>query len=152
LILSQEPKTKEQIQFIIDQIEFIDRKFGLISKGKDEQGNEFFLFQVQYYEEDIHTGKLELQKARKWYLSPYATETEIVETAFVACKRSMEHSLKEHFLYKGCRVYSPHFHIQGRIDMNISNKFDGRKPKDIHDTDLNLQEDLHDFDLPVRKK
>jgi len=124
--MAQIPKSKQEIQIIVDSISFMDRKFNLISKGKDEQGNEFFLLQIEYMEEDINTGKLELQKARKWYISPYATETEIVETAFAACRRSMEHVLKEHFLYQGHRVYSPHFDIKGRKALCIVKSFDER--------------------------
>ncbi len=115
-------KSKQEIQDILNQIEFMDRKIVLLEKGDG------FLLQIQYYEADINTGKIELQKARKWYISPFSTETEIVETAFAACRRSMDHVLKEHFLYKGHRVYSPHFDINARIKICQDEQFDGREP------------------------
>ena len=121
-------KTIEEVRAIIDQVSFFDRKIIIIPKGEDHNDNQFFLLQVQYMEEDIETGKDELQRARKWYLSPYSTETEIVETAFAACKRSMDHVLKEHFLYKGTRVYSPHFDINKRLELAVAGSFDARKP------------------------
>jgi hypothetical protein len=120
----QSKKTKEEVQSILANIEFMDRKIILLDK---EDG---FLLQVQYYELDIDdpsSTEPSLQKARKWYLSPYSTDTEVVETAFKACRVSMEHVLKEHFLYKGRRVYSPHFDIEARIKMCDNKSFDGRK-------------------------
>lgn len=117
-------KTKADIERIVKQISFMDRDFRVLEKGDG------FLLQLSYYEEDIETGKLELQRARKWYVSPWMTETEIVETAFAACRRSMDHVLKEHFTYKGERVYSPHFDVNARIKMCKDKKFD-RRPNNI---------------------
>lgn len=113
-------KTLEQVQGIVKNIEFMDRKFVVVERGDG------FLLQVQYIEPDIDTGRPELQKARKWFVSRFSTETEIVETAFKACRVSMDHVLKEHFLYEGHRVYSPHFNIRARIAMAERHDYDGR--------------------------
>lgn len=113
-------KTKAEILKIIDGIKFMDRTFRLMPKGDG------YLLQLSYYEADIETGKKALQMARKWYISPWMTETEIVETAFAACRRSMDHVLKEHFTYQGERVYSPHFEVQARLKMCKDKKFDRR--------------------------
>jgi hypothetical protein len=115
-------KTLEQVKAIINGVHFMDRSFALTKKGDG------FLLQVQYMEKDIHSGKPEVQRARKWYVSSFATETEIVETAFKACRVSMDHVLKEHFLYCGLRVYSPHFHILGRMRLCSEQVFDSREP------------------------
>ena len=119
----QPEKTKAEVQAPIDNIEFMDRTIRLGDKGTG------WFIQVQYMEEDIETGKMELQKARKWLISPFMTDTEVVETVFKACRTSMDHVLKEHFLYKGRRVYSPHFDIEARVSMCDQRRFDGR----IHD-------------------
>lgn len=113
-------KSKEDILKIISGVKFMDRTFRLMAKGDG------YLLQLSYYEADIETGKRALQKARKWYISPWMTETEIVETAFAACRRSMDHVLKEHFTYQGERVYSPHFDVQARLKMCKDKKFDSR--------------------------
>lgn len=117
-------KTKTEIEEIVKRISFMDRTFRVLEKGDG------FLLQLSYYEPDIETGKLELQRARKWYVSPWMTETEIVETAFAACRRSMDHVLKEHFTYRGERVYSPHFDINARLKMCKDKRFD-RRPVDF---------------------
>ncbi len=120
--IKQPKKTFDDVKAIVDKVAFMDRLFFLGRKGDN------FYLQVQYMEEDVDTGKLEKQKARKWLISPYATETEIVETAFKACRTSMDHVLKEHFLYSGRRVYSPHFSIEARIEMCDKKRFDTRIP------------------------
>ncbi len=118
----QPKKSLDDIKRIINEIEFMDRSFRV-----DTMGSGYFL-QVQYMEANIDTGEVELQKARKWYISPFSTDTEVVETAFKACRTSMDHVLKEHFLYHGHRVYSPHFNIDARLEMCDRKFFDERIP------------------------
>ena len=118
--MTQSKKTCADITAIIDNIKFEDREFRLLEKGDG------FLFQVWYMEPDVETGKMERQMARKWYISPYATETEIIETVYAACQRSILHSLAERFTYKGRRIYSPHFHIEDRLEMCDRERYDRR--------------------------
>ena len=113
-------KTIEEVKAIVEGVQFMDRTFRVLPKGDG------YLLQLQYMEADIHTGKEELQSSRKWYISPYATESEIVETAFACVQRSMLHVIGEHFLYKGRRVYSPHFLIEERLNLCDQNNFDSR--------------------------
>ena len=115
-------KTREQILDIIKNIEFPEREFSLFDKGDG------FLLQVSYWEEDIDHPELGPQKqmARKWYVSPYATETEVVETAFKAIRTSMEHVVREHFTYKGRRICSPHFNVNAMMRLCDDGDFDLR--------------------------
>lgn len=109
--------TIQQLRQILDQIQIFDRTFEAIHL-KDE----FLLFRVTYNEPDIDTGVIERQCSRWWPIADDATETDIVETAFLAVMRSYDHVVKEHFLYRGRRVYSPHFSIEARIEMCDSQK------------------------------
>ena len=121
----QPRKSFAEIRAILDKVEFMDRKYRLMEKGDG------FLLQIEYLEADIDNPgdpTPTLQRARKWYLSAFSTETEIVETAFKATRVSMDHVLKEHFTYKGRRVYSPHFNINARISLCDAEAFDGRIP------------------------
>jgi hypothetical protein len=113
-------KTREEIALIVGKLAFKGSSFRLLDKGDG------YLLQLEYWEEDVHTGKSELQRARKWYISPWMTETEIVETAYAACQRSMMHRLGEWFSYQGKRVYSPHFPVEARLAMAEYDD-DGRK-------------------------
>ena len=65
----------------------------------------------KYTEKDIYTGQLEVQRTRRWLISPYMTKSEVAQTAFKCVLTSMEHRAREHFLYKGRRVYGPHFDV-----------------------------------------
>lgn len=118
----QPKKSMDEVRAIVENVKFMDRTFRL-----GPMGHGYFL-QVEYMEADIDTGVVEKQRARKWYVSPFSTETEVVETAFKACRVSMEHVLKEHFTYRGRRVYSPHFEVGARIEMCDAKRFDGRIP------------------------
>lgn len=67
--------------------------------------------QGSYDEPCINTGALMPQWTRKWLLSPSMTRSEIVQTALKLCLTSMEHRTREHFLYRGRRVFGPHFDV-----------------------------------------
>ena len=68
----------------------------------EHMGDDGFYIQLRYTEPDIETGQPELQHARKWYISSYATKSEVVQTVLKACLTSAEHMIREHFKYKGC--------------------------------------------------
>ena len=69
------------------------------------------------------------QKTRKWRLSRYMTKSEIVQTALLCVLTSAEHQVREHFLYKGKRVFGPHFDVDELA--RISDRLDVRdQPKE----------------------
>ena len=102
----------------------MDRTFRLLDKGDG------WLLQMQYMEEDVDKPGSEpvLQSTRKWYISPFMTESEVVETAWACVCRSMLHVASEHFTYMGRRVYSQHFDVHTRLEMCANYHFDGREP------------------------
>lgn len=120
----QSKLTREQIQNILNAINFKDRKFLLLDKGDG------FLIQMEYFEPDVEKPGSDpvSQKTRKWYVSPFSTESEVVETCWAMVCRSQMHVASEHFTYKGWRVYSQHFDINSRIDMCHDEMFDVREP------------------------
>lgn len=72
--------------------------------------------QIEYMEPDVRTGEMELQRGRKWIVSRYATESEVVQTCLTAALRSAEHQVREHFKYRPNAeaspkaIFGPHFH------------------------------------------
>ncbi len=122
--MSQPQLTREEIQNILKDVSFQDRQFLLLDKGDG------FLIQMSYMEADVDhpaDGPVE-QKTRKWYVSPYMSETEIVETCWAAVQRSQLHIAGEHFRYRNKQVYSPHFEVNARMYLCDHNCFDGREP------------------------
>lgn len=115
-------KTGAEIEAIVARAKYPGARFRLLEKGDG------YLVQLEYDEEDIDTGDIELQRSRKWYVSPFATETEIVDSLFACVQRSMEHRAREHFTYDGERVHSPHFSLSARLQMCREKRFDRRGP------------------------
>lgn len=116
-------KTENEIMAIVEEVHidmghhewfFLDRK------------GDGYLLQLRYFEADIDTGKDEIQHARKWYISPHATESEIVRTCLMACLASAEHRVREHFLYRGKRVFGPHIDVAELAALPM--KLESREP------------------------
>jgi hypothetical protein len=120
--MAQRKLTEKSLRAILNNVTFPDRTWVVTCKADG------WMLQVSYYEEDIETGLVELQKSRKYYVSPFSTETEVVDTCFLCLMRSFEHVIREHFLYKGRRVQSPHFSMSARIEMCDRLMYDKRKP------------------------
>jgi hypothetical protein len=71
-----------------------------------------------YMEADVYEPtRIERQQTRKWLVSPLMTDSEIVQTIFKLCATSMEHRLREHFSYRGARVFGPHFDIEDLVSL-----------------------------------
>lgn len=74
---------------------------------------------------DDHS-KVELGKGGKAYLSPYATEDEIVKKVFGLCMAYAEHEVRECFYYKDARVFGPHISMEAMI--SIADELTEREP------------------------
>ena len=125
--MNQPKKTRQEIETIVNGLQFMDRKFHLLDKGDG------YLLQMSYYETDVENPNTPpvLQSTRKWYVSPFMSESEIVETAWACACRSMLHVASEHFRYLGSQVYSQHFAVAQRIALCNSGAFDCRIPPSI---------------------
>ena len=113
----------KDVKRIVKLINYPDHEIRVLEKGDG------FLIQLRYHEADINDpeGPPVLQSARKWYVSQYATESEVVETVYAAALRSAKHRVREHFRYSGAQVYSPHFDVNGRGQLCVDGRFDKRK-------------------------
>lgn len=89
-------------------------------------GDKMYL-QGSYLEEDIYTKRMERQFTRKWLLSQYMTKSELVQTVLKCALTSAEHRVREHFLYKGERIFGPHFDVDSLVEVCKQNKLDARK-------------------------
>lgn len=90
----------------VDQCKFPEYDFRLSISSRGE-----YFLQATYMDKDIETGLVEKQFTRKWYLSPYMVKSEVVATCFKCVITSMEHRTREHFTYRGKRIYGPHFDV-----------------------------------------
>lgn len=105
-------KSLEDIQNILDGIEYKPEWNFRLQYREDG-----FLFQIVFQDKDVITGNMQPQHCRKWWISRYMTESEIVRTVLVAVKMAEEHELLEKFTYNGKRVFDPHFSVNALSEM-----------------------------------
>lgn len=51
------------------------------------------------------------QHGRKWFISHFATKSEVVQTALMAVLAAEEHEARENFKYNGRAIFGPHFDV-----------------------------------------
>jgi hypothetical protein len=70
-------------------------------------------------------------RGRKWYVSPYSTVTEVVQTAFKAVMTAEEHELREGFTFDGVNLYHPHHDVEALKAFTLANKPDSRQAEKL---------------------
>lgn len=123
--------SREDLSAIVCKIAYKNWEFRIHEKGSG------FLIQAAWAAPDLKTGKMMIQKGRKWYVSPHACEGEIVRTAYKIIEAAELHEMQEQFKYCGQKIFDPHLHpedlallIAGgwigqsvRVPMNAHNEF-----------------------------
>jgi hypothetical protein len=110
-IACAERLTVAKINDILAGVEFKAGGFSI------EEIDEGFLIHLNSEEADVEGGERQLYDGRKWHISHSATESEIVQTAFKAVVTWQEHEARDRFTYKGARPFSPHFDIEGLVEL-----------------------------------
>lgn len=102
--------TFNEFASVMSEVSFKDWDFriGILGEG--------YFLQATFKDIDHDTNELSLIKGRKWYISSFAIEDEIVKTAWVAVKMAMEHEMMEQFQYKGKAPFHPHHEVNGLLD------------------------------------
>ena len=72
------------------------------------------------------TGELHTWKGRKWPLSRHMTDSEVIQTCFLAAKVATEHELREHFKWNDQPIFRPHFDISDLHALSVANTIDAR--------------------------
>ena len=87
---------------LLSVIEFHDWEFrcGTLGDG--------YYIQVQFKAPDTCTNQEADWNGRKWYVSKFATQDEVVLTCFKAVMTAVEHETREHFLFHGKAIFNPH--------------------------------------------
>jgi hypothetical protein len=81
---------------------------------KSENGRIFI--QVCYKAPCTKKGIEEEYKGRKWYLSDYMTEDEVIKTAYTAFKMAVEHEIMEGFKVEGIILFNPHVNFRSLLE------------------------------------
>ena len=93
-----------EMQGLLDELECGSLTFNLYEDHK-------LYLQVKAPAACSNTGVVKAQRGRKWYLSPWMTKSELVQTALKAALTYVEHETREHFKYRGRAVFGPHYDV-----------------------------------------
>lgn len=104
---------RDKLEAIINRVEYKDWDFQVTL---DESRP---MLQIVFNDTDIDDNSDELvqQKSRKYVLSPYMTDSEVIQTALLATIKAEQHETREHFMYKGKRIFGPHLSVDARVDL-----------------------------------
>ena len=111
----------DEMREVLSQVTYEGYGFEILEKN----GTPFL--RGRYREPDIVTGDMSDQFTRKWQLSEHMVKSELVQTAFLCALTSAEHRVREHFLYRGQRIYGPHFDCDALCELAKARRLDYRK-------------------------
>jgi hypothetical protein len=103
--------TLKYIQSILSNIKY--KNWDIVAEARLD----CFVIQVQFQGINVDTGKMELQKCRKWFISQHACLNEVVTTAHKAVEAAEKHEMNENFKYYGYAIFNPHLHPDLIADM-----------------------------------
>ncbi len=85
--------------------------------------------QVRFVDKDIHTGELEQQSCRKFYISSHSIPDEVIRTAYRAVMAAVRHEAEETFTYKGKNIFGPHLSVERLVEIADDRNFREDKRK-----------------------
>ena len=103
-----------------------------VSIGRDQEISDGrFYFQIMCWRLDVITGEMGWGYGGKAYLSPHATDSELVQTVFGLYRAYWEHEARETFVWRGRRVFGPH--IATEALWGVAQRVDVRSAKHVED-------------------
>lgn len=92
--------------------------FTLKASYDDLHDNGRVYLQIAYDAPCTKTGKIEPWKGRKWTLSEFMTDDEIVKTAYAAFEAAVIHEVMEGFKFDDIIVFNPHVDFRALLDIS----------------------------------
>lgn len=100
--------------------------------GRDEENDPGrFYFQIMCWRMDVISKEMGHGFGGKAYLSPHATDSELVQTIFGLYKAYWEHEARENFYWKGRRVFGPHMDVNAVWE--VATRIDARSAQHVED-------------------
>lgn len=133
--LEQEFETSETMvaryHEIASQIDLADEFRVIVEQDKEKPFGRYY-YQIKFWRTDVITGIDDWGYGGKAYLSPHASDNELVQTIFGLYKGVWEHEARESFMWRGRRVFGPHIASQALWD--VAKRIDVRNAKHTDDT------------------
>jgi hypothetical protein len=102
---------EKEFNFIIKYDQKNER--GYYDYIEDEDSGEPRVFiQLEYNSKCNKGGEQEYWKGRKWYLSSYMTDDEIIKTAYTAFEACIKHEIMEGFKVDDKILFNPHINFE----------------------------------------
>lgn len=89
----------------------LDKSFDIIIDVDKINGSRVFI-QMGYWSKCCKTHKEESWKGRKWYLSEFMTDDEIIKTCYCAFEAAVKHEIMEGFKVDGKILFNPHINFE----------------------------------------
>jgi hypothetical protein len=117
-------KGTEDFLLLLQQINYPGFTFALLRRE-----HQHYLQVVCLQGTDNQTKEPCSWSGRKWRLSPHMTNSEVVQTAFLAVLTALEHEARERFTYRGQSVLDGHFDLDQLASLRANKVLliDGRR-------------------------
>ena len=120
-------KTKADFEKILENVTFNDWRFVIDYDTIMGFRTERCYLQIRVDGVCNMSGEPFAWGSRKWFLSPYMTRSEVVQTAFKAVMTAMEHEVREQFMYRGQTIFDPHYDVDKLVALRAkANALDER--------------------------
>jgi hypothetical protein len=106
--------------------------FDIIIAQDKEVPNGRWYFQITCWRRDAITGDMGRGYGGKAYLTPHATDSELIQTLFGLYKAYWEHEARETFQWRERRVFGPHISTEALWD--VARRVDVRSARHTDDT------------------
>lgn len=74
--------------------------------------------QVTYFAPCTKTGEFKEWRGRKWYLSKFMTEDEVIKTAYTAFEYAVKHEVMEGFKVDNTILFNPHVNYAALLSVS----------------------------------
>lgn len=101
----------ERVEKILERIsmKLFDIEFNIFAQHDKIHGENGRIFlQIEYHAKCTNSGKKEVWKSGKHYLSEFMTDDEIVKKAYVAFEQAVKHEVMESFKVDNIILFNPH--------------------------------------------
>lgn len=99
----------------------LGKTFSIIVARDQIYSNQFggrVYIQLAYTSRCVKTGQDDAWRGRKWYLSEFMTDDEIVKTCYAAFKACVEHEILEGFKVDGKILFNPHVNFESLLKVS----------------------------------
>lgn len=107
--------THQELVVLLEQVRFRDYQWQI--HGDFLPNGKTTYLQASFLAPCAITGRLAVQKTRKWLLSSHMTRSEVVQTVFKCVLTGVEHEAREDFIYKGQPIFGAHFCVDSLVGL-----------------------------------